>query len=57
MVNFATPLGKATMDTVISGIMTKDWALAQGKTDRSTYVTTTEFLDAVADKLSGEIKV
>ena len=48
MVNFATTIEKATIDTVIGGIMTKDLASAQGKTDRSSYVTSTEFLDAVA---------
>lgn len=52
VVNFANVLEKATIDTVQDdGIMTKDLALACGKTERSAYVTTTEFLDAVADKL------
>lgn len=52
VVKFAELLEKATVDTVqVDGIMTKDLALACGKTDRSSYVTTTEFLDSVADKL------
>ena len=32
--------------------MTKDLALTQGKTDRSSYVTTEEFIDAVANRLN-----
>ncbi|CAK7894123.1 isocitrate dehydrogenase [NADP] peroxisomal [[Candida] anglica] len=58
VVEFASIVEKATIDTVqVDGIMTKDLALACGKTDRSAYVTTTEFLDAVAAKLEGQIKV
>ncbi|KAA8910067.1 hypothetical protein TRICI_004263 [Trichomonascus ciferrii] len=49
---FAEKLEKAVIDTVqVDGIMTKDLALACGKTERSAYVLTEEFLDAVADKL------
>lgn len=49
---FAEKLEKAVIDTVqVDGIMTKDLALACGKTKRSAYVLTEEFLDAVADKL------
>ncbi|CCE79763.1 Piso0_001851 [Millerozyma farinosa CBS 7064] len=56
VVAFAEALEKATLDTVQNdGIMTKDLALACGKTDRAAYVTTTEFLDAVADKLKSQI--
>lgn len=55
LIEFAQTLESATIQTVIDGTMTKDLALAQGKTDRSSYVTTTEFLDAVADKLKGEL--
>ncbi|CAK9435418.1 uncharacterized protein LODBEIA_P01450 [Lodderomyces beijingensis] len=52
VVEFADRLEKATIDTVQEDrIMTKDLALAMGKTDRSSYVTTTEFLDAVANRL------
>ena len=58
VVDFANTLEKATLDTVQEdGIMTKDLALACGKTDRASYVTTTEFLDAVADKLKAQVKV
>lgn len=57
VVEFANILEKATTDTVqVDGIMTKDLALACGKTDRSAYVTTTEFLDAVADRLKSDVK-
>ncbi|KAI5968865.1 IDP1 [Candida margitis] len=52
VVEFANKLEKSTIDTVqIDGIMTKDLALTMGKTDRSSYVTTFEFLDAVAKRL------
>lgn len=55
VVDFARALEKLTVGTVQDdGIMTKDLALACGNTDRSAYVTTTEFLDAVSDKLRGE---
>lgn len=58
VIDFAQVVEKATLDTVQEdGIMTKDLALACGKTDRSSYVTTTEFLDAVADKLQKQIKL
>lgn len=54
---FAEILEKATLDTVqYDGIMTKDLALTQGKTSRDSYVTTTEFLDAVASKLQSTYK-
>lgn len=50
--DFADKLEKAVVDTVQEdGIMTKDLALACGKTDRSAYVLTEEFLDAVANRL------
>ncbi|SGZ46658.1 CIC11C00000001594 [Sungouiella intermedia] len=56
VVEFANTLEKATVDTVQQdGIMTKDLALACGRTDRESYVTTTEFLDAVADKLKASV--
>jgi isocitrate dehydrogenase len=52
VVKFAEALDKATIDTVgVDSIMTKDLALAQGKTERSSYVTTEEFIDAVANRL------
>lgn len=52
---FANILESATLNTVqVDGIMTKDLALACGKTDRSAYVTTNEFLEAVAKRLKNE---
>ena len=57
VVRFANILESATLNTVQQdGIMTKDLALACGKTDRASYVTTTEFLDAVEKRLQTEIK-
>lgn len=57
VVDFANLLEKATLDTVQEdGIMTKDLALATGRTDRASYVTTTEFLDSVADRLKNQVK-
>lgn len=57
VVDFASTLEEAIIATVQNdGIMTKDLALACGRTDRESYVTTTEFLDAVADKLKGSLK-
>ncbi len=53
VVKFAEDLEKAIIDTVSKdNIMTKDLALTQGKTDRSSYVTTEEFIDAVANRLN-----
>ncbi|KAJ9094769.1 Isocitrate dehydrogenase [NADP], mitochondrial precursor (Oxalosuccinate decarboxylase) [Naganishia cerealis] len=53
VVEFAERVEKATVDTVDKqGIMTKDLAIACGNLDRSAYVTTTEFLDAVADSVA-----
>lgn len=58
VVKFAEIVEKATLDTVQEdGIMTKDLALALGRTDRESYVTTTEFLDAVSDKLQKQVQV
>jgi isocitrate dehydrogenase len=55
VVKFGQLLEKATLDTVqVDGKMTKDLALAEGKTDRSSYVTTEEFIHAVADRLAKE---
>ncbi|ODQ67889.1 isocitrate dehydrogenase mitochondrial precursor [Nadsonia fulvescens var. elongata DSM 6958] len=57
VVKFADALEKATIDTVqVDGIMTKDLALASGKTDRSSYVLTEEFIDAVAKRLKDQVK-
>lgn len=53
---FAETLEAATIETVQNdNIMTKDLALTMGKTGRDSYVTTTEFLDAVADKLKSKL--
>ncbi|CAI7065757.1 BEM_collapsed_G0008450.mRNA.1.CDS.1 [Saccharomyces cerevisiae] len=54
---FANILESATLNTVQQdGIMTKDLALACGNNERSAYVTTEEFLDAVEKRLQKEIK-
>lgn len=58
VVKFGENLEKATIDTVaLDNIMTKDLALAQGKTERSSYVTTEEFIDAVAARLNKNLGV
>ncbi|KAK6460569.1 isocitrate dehydrogenase peroxisomal [Scheffersomyces coipomensis] len=50
---FGEELERATIEAVSKDeIMTKDLALTQGKTDRSSYVTTEEFIDAVAKRLN-----
>ncbi|ODV59039.1 NADP-dependent isocitrate dehydrogenase [Ascoidea rubescens DSM 1968] len=56
VVKFAETLQNATINTVQeNGVMTKDLALCCGKTDRSSYVTTEEFLDVVADNLKASL--
>lgn len=55
VVKFAEDLEKAVIDTVLSGVMTKDLALARGETDRSSYVTTEEFIVACAKTLKSAI--
>ncbi|ODV82170.1 isocitrate dehydrogenase [NADP] peroxisomal (PS-NADP-IDH) [Suhomyces tanzawaensis NRRL Y-17324] len=51
--DFGEALERATIETVSKdSIMTKDLALAQGKTDRASYVTTEEFIDAVQKRLN-----
>ncbi|ODQ77219.1 hypothetical protein BABINDRAFT_163721 [Babjeviella inositovora NRRL Y-12698] len=56
VVAFGHALEKATTDTVQEdGIMTKDLALAAGKTERSAYVTTEEFISAVAKRLNNTL--
>ncbi|GEQ70549.1 hypothetical protein JCM33374_g4227 [Metschnikowia sp. JCM 33374] len=53
VVKFGQALENAVLDTVSKdGIMTKDLALSQGKTERSAYVTTEEFIDAVQRRLN-----
>ncbi|KAK1255437.1 hypothetical protein MKX08_009432 [Trichoderma sp. CBMAI-0020] len=57
LVAFAESLEKACVDTVdVDGIMTKDLALACGKTGREDYVTTNEYLDAVERRLKASQK-
>ncbi|KAK9464320.1 hypothetical protein V1512DRAFT_268600 [Lipomyces arxii] len=57
VVAFAKALEQATIDTVnVDGIMTKDLALAQGKKTRESYVTTEEYIDAVAARLANAYK-
>jgi isocitrate dehydrogenase len=52
VVKFGELLEKATLDTVQEdGIMTKDLALATGRTDRESYVTTEEFIELVGKRL------
>ncbi|KAK5779325.1 isocitrate dehydrogenase (NADP(+)) IDP2 PWA37_004200 [Arxiozyma heterogenica] len=52
VVKFGQLLESATIGTVQEdGIMTKDLALILGKTDRSSYATTEEFIDAVESRL------
>ncbi|CAB4256545.1 similar to Saccharomyces cerevisiae YNL009W IDP3 Peroxisomal NADP-dependent isocitrate dehydrogenase [Maudiozyma barnettii] len=56
VIAFGETLEKATIDTVqLDGIMTKDLALNMGKTDRSAYVTTEEFIEAVSKRLLAEM--
>ncbi|KAL8421647.1 hypothetical protein RB596_002428 [Gaeumannomyces avenae] len=57
VVAFAESLEKACIDTVdVDGIMTKDLALACGKTAREDYVTTNEYLDAVERRMKSILK-
>ncbi|AJT30065.1 BMC_2a_G0046860.mRNA.1.CDS.1 [Saccharomyces cerevisiae] len=52
VIEFGNLLEKATLDTVqVGGKMTKDLALMLGKTNRSSYVTTEEFIDEVAKRV------
>ncbi|KAJ4287087.1 NADP-dependent isocitrate dehydrogenase [Collariella sp. IMI 366227] len=57
VVAFAESLEKACIDTVdVDGIMTKDLALACGKSAREDYVTTSEYLSAVERRLKQSLK-
>ena len=57
LVAFAERLEKACVDVVdAEGIMTKDLALACGKTARADYVTTTQYLDAVERRMRSQLK-
>ncbi|KAM3160015.1 Isocitrate dehydrogenase [NADP] [Lachancea thermotolerans] len=54
---FARALETATVATVNEdGIMTKDLALMLGRTDRASYVTTEDFIDAVEQRLICSLK-
>lgn len=56
IIEFGELLEKATIDLVnIEGIMTKDLALILGKTERSAYVTTEEFIQTVGKRLKDEV--
>ncbi|GMM38475.1 isocitrate dehydrogenase (NADP(+)) [Saccharomycopsis crataegensis] len=56
VVKFGEVLEKATLETVSKdGIMTKDLALTRGETARESYVTTQEFIEAVAKRLNAEL--
>ena len=57
LVAFAQRLERACIDTVdADGIMTKDLALACGKTAREDHVTTNEYLDAVERRLKSDLE-
>jgi isocitrate dehydrogenase len=57
VVAFAESLEQACIDTVdVDGIMTKDLALACGKTGRDDYVTTTDYLNAVERRMKSILK-
>ncbi|KAI0012270.1 isocitrate dehydrogenase [Xylariaceae sp. FL0662B] len=57
LVAFAESLEQACIDTVeVDGIMTKDLALACGKTDRKDYATTTEYMNAVEKRMKNLLK-
>ncbi|CCE62038.1 hypothetical protein TPHA_0B03660 [Tetrapisispora phaffii CBS 4417] len=55
VIKFGELLEAATIDTVDKDdIMTKDLALILGRTDRASYVTTEEFIEAVAKRLKNK---
>ncbi len=57
LVAFAESLEKACVDTVdVDGVMTKDLALACGKMERGSWVTTMEYLDAVERRMKGNLR-
>jgi len=51
LITFAQTLEQACIDVINGGVMTKDLALACGRTDRDSWVTTTVYMDAVEAKL------
>lgn len=57
VVAFAESLERACVETVnVDGIMTKDLALACGKTGREDYVTTTVYMEAVERRMKANLK-
>ncbi|MCJ1416693.1 Isocitrate dehydrogenase [NADP], mitochondrial precursor (Oxalosuccinate decarboxylase) [Xylographa parallela] len=57
VVAFAESLEQACIDTVnVDGIMTKDLALACGKTERKDYATTKEYMAAVEKRMQQNLK-
>jgi isocitrate dehydrogenase len=57
VVAFAESLEQACVETVdLDGIMTKDLALACGKTERKDYVTTNEYLAAVEKRFKSNLE-
>ncbi|KAJ8611587.1 hypothetical protein MRB53_037890 [Persea americana] len=57
VVAWAEALEKACVDTVeVDGVMTKDLALACGKTERKDYATTTEYMVAVERRLKSALR-
>lgn len=57
VVAFAEALEKACVDAVdVDGVMTKDLALACGKKDRGSWVTTSGYLEAVERRLKQQLK-
>ena len=57
LVKFAEALEQACIDTVdIDGIMTKDLALACGKTGPNDYVTCSEYMEAVEKRMQKTLK-
>ena len=57
VVAFAESLEKACVDTVdVDGIMTKDLALACGKSGKDDYVTTQEYMNAVEKRMKSNLK-
>ena len=57
VVAFAESLERACVETVDQdGIMTKDLALACGKTEKGDYVTTTEYMEAVERRMKANLK-
>lgn len=51
LVTFARTLEQACIDVINGGVMTKDLALACGRSDRDSWVTTGAYMDAVEAKL------